>query len=78
VDDLFVAEADAARDAGWTVALVDHDALQRPNGADPIIARMPTGGHALYRGWMLRSEQYTAFADALARRDMSHTGNGGR
>jgi ATP-grasp domain, R2K clade family 3 len=71
VDDHFAAEADAARDAGWTVVLVDHDALQRPGGADPVIARVPAGGHARYRGWMLRSEQYTAFADALSRRDIT-------
>lgn len=71
VDDHFAAEAGAARDAGWTVALVDHDALQRPHGADPIIGRVPARGHALYRGWMLRSEQHTDFADALARRDIN-------
>jgi hypothetical protein len=71
VDEHFAAEADAARDAGWTVALVDHDALQRPDGADSATARVPADGHALYRGWMLRSQQYAAFAHALARRDIA-------
>ena len=71
VDDHFAAEADAAREAEWTVALVDHDSLQHPDRADPPVTQTPAGGHALYRGWMLRSEQYIAFAQALAHRDIA-------
>ena len=48
-----------------------NDVRQFWNRADVATARVPVGGHALYRGWMLRSEQYTAFADALARRDIT-------
>jgi hypothetical protein len=62
----FAAEASAARNAGLDVALVDHDALTRPGGAELAVVRVPAGGEAVYRGWMLRAEQYGAFAGALA------------
>jgi hypothetical protein len=65
VDDHFAAEADAARAAGHEVTLVDHDALARQDARTAVV-RVPTGVEAVYRGWMLRSEQYAAFADALA------------
>jgi hypothetical protein len=67
-DEHFAAEASAARDAGMDVALVDHDALARPDGARRAVARVPAGADAVYRGWMLRAEQYEAFAEALAER----------
>lgn len=67
-DEHFAAEASAAREAGLDVALVDHDALTRPDCAQRAVARVPAGGEAVYRGWMLRAEQYGAFADALAER----------
>lgn len=70
-DQHFAAEAAAAREAGVDVALVDHDALTEPGGADRAVARVPAGaGEAVYRGWMLRSGQYAAFAGALAQRDV--------
>jgi ATP-grasp domain, R2K clade family 3 len=72
VDHHFAAEADAARAAGMDVALVDHDALSRPGDADDAVRRVPAGDEAaIYRGWMLRSEQYTAFAEALRRRNVT-------
>ncbi|MET8122565.1 ATP-grasp domain-containing protein [Micromonospora sp. NPDC005189] len=66
-DDHFAAEAQAARAVGIDVAVVDHDALTRddPQGG---VAAVPAGGVAVYRGWMLRSDQYSAFAEALAAR----------
>ncbi|NUT98310.1 MAG: ATP-grasp domain-containing protein [Saccharothrix sp.] len=63
-DEHFAPEADAARAAGIEVALVDHDALKRP---DEAVRRVPAG-EAVYRGWMIAASQYDGFADALARR----------
>jgi hypothetical protein len=66
----FAAEAAAARDAGVTVALIDHDALADPGpgGAGRAVALVPdSGGTAVYRGWMLRASQYAALAAACPR-----------
>ncbi|OLR93205.1 hypothetical protein BJP25_17070 [Actinokineospora bangkokensis] len=68
VDEHFAAEAEAARDAGLEVAHVDHDALQRGGGADDGVRRVRGEGEAVYRGWMLRSERYAAFDEALRHR----------
>ncbi|MBN6033969.1 ATP-grasp domain-containing protein [Amycolatopsis sp. 195334CR] len=65
----FAAEADAARDAGMDVALVDHDALATAGGADEAVRRVPPG-KAVYRGWMLSSSRYADFDKALRRRDV--------
>ncbi|MFE9203458.1 ATP-grasp domain-containing protein [Micromonospora sp. NPDC007230] len=67
-DPHFAAEADAARAAGVDVAVVDHDALARLDGTERAVARVTSGGEAVYRGWMLTSAQYAAFAEALALR----------
>lgn len=71
VDEHFAAEADAARAAGMDVALVDHDALTRPDDADEAVRRVRARGEAVYRGWMLRSDQYAAFDQALRRRNVT-------
>ena len=49
-------------------ALVDHEALTLPDGSARAVARVTATGAAIYRGWMLRSEQYAGLADALGRR----------
>ncbi|HEX6339445.1 ATP-grasp domain-containing protein [Umezawaea sp.] len=67
-DEHFAAEARAARDAGVTVAVVDHDALARGGAVDRAVGRVPEDDDAVYRGWMLRAEHYAGFASALARR----------
>jgi hypothetical protein len=68
-DEHFAAEAAAARDAGVTVAFIDHDALADPGGGGPAVARVPDADAvAVYRGWMLRAAQYAELADALAAR----------
>jgi ATP-grasp domain-containing protein len=67
-DEHFAAEVAAAREAGLDVAVVDHDALAGAGDADAAVARVPSGGEAVYRGWMLRAEQYAAMAAALGRR----------
>jgi hypothetical protein len=64
-DEHFAAEAAAARAAGCDVALIDHDALTGPDGAGRAAARVPDGGVAVYRGWMLASGQYAVLADAV-------------
>jgi hypothetical protein len=69
----FADEARAAREAGLAVALVDHDALSRGSGGAGALSRVPESAErhvAVYRGWMLRSEQYAALADALAERNI--------
>ena len=54
------------------MALIDHDALTQPGGAGPAVARVPAGERdAVYRGWMLTSQQYAAFAAALTQRDVT-------
>jgi len=70
-DQHFAPEADAARTLGLTVAVVDHDALCRPGGASEAVRGVPEADDAVYRGWMLRSEQYEAFARALSARGVS-------
>jgi ATP-grasp domain, R2K clade family 3 len=72
-DDHFADEARAARAAGLEVALVDHDALSTTDASGRAVVRVPepaTGGVAVYRGWMLRSEQYEEFAQVLAQRNI--------
>jgi hypothetical protein len=65
-DEHFAAEAAAGKDAGLDVALIDHDALADPGGAEQAVARVPNAvGTAIYRGWMLRADQYAALAAAL-------------
>jgi hypothetical protein len=70
-DDHFAAEAAAAREAGLPVALIDHDALTQPGNAAEAVVRVLGDTQALYRGWMLRSEQYRAFSAALAGRGVT-------
>ncbi|MFI6761859.1 ATP-grasp domain-containing protein [Micromonospora sp. NPDC050417] len=67
-DDHFAAEADAARDAGIDVSVVDHDALTRADERERAVASVSGSGTAVYRGWMLRSERYAPFAEMLAGR----------
>jgi hypothetical protein len=69
-DEHFAAEAIAAREAGLEVAVIDHDAVARGGDHEAAVARVPAGADALYRGWMLRAEQYAALAAALAARDV--------
>lgn len=68
-DDHFAAEARAARAAGLDVRLVDHDGLIRgPAGASVLGRGDFDSDDVVYRGWMLRSEQYAALAAAVGAR----------
>jgi len=72
VDAHFAPEAVVARELGIPVALVDHDALAASGDPAPAVARVPAAEtgivEAVYRGWMLRSEQYAALDQALRAR----------
>ncbi|MEU5945886.1 ATP-grasp domain-containing protein [Micromonospora sp. NPDC047465] len=75
-DDHFAPEAHAAQDLGVSVALVDHDALARGDDVPQVVSQATVEGEAVYRGWMLRSERYAAFAAALAGRGVTLRTNG--
>jgi hypothetical protein len=69
VDQHFAREAEAVRALGGSVALIDHDALQRGDAAEAV-RRVPYDlGTAWYRGWMATAGQYTALAAALGARN---------
>ena len=71
-DEHFAAEATAARALGLTAAVIDHDELTQPGGAGRAVAKVPTdSGPAVYRGWMLRSEQYAELDQALRARQVT-------
>jgi hypothetical protein len=70
-DEHFAAEARAARDLGVDVAVVDHDILAAGGDVAAALAAITMGGDAVYRGWMLRSDRYAAFAEGLARRGVT-------
>ncbi|GAA2091044.1 ATP-grasp domain-containing protein [Actinomadura alba] len=64
-DPHFGREAATVNAGGGTVALIDHDALQRGDAAGAV-RRVPKDlGPAWYRGWMVTSAEYTALAKAL-------------
>lgn len=66
----FLVEVEAARQAGFTPILLDHDALDRRINPDAALrkTRITETGCAVYRGWMLRAEAYEALYDALIER----------
>lgn len=71
-DEHFAAEVAAAAEAGIELAVVDHDGLSEPDGAEAAVARVPANcGEAVYRGWMLKGSQSSAFAHALAGRGVT-------
>lgn len=65
VDGHFTREAEAVRALGGSIALIDHEALQRGD-ATLAVHRVPRDlGTVWYRGWMATAVQYTALASAL-------------
>ena len=71
VDPDFEAERQAAKSAGLETALIDHSrVLQGATAA--AVGRTPEGaGAAIYRGWMLRPNQYEAMHAALLSRGIA-------
>ncbi|GAB3170994.1 ATP-grasp domain-containing protein [Myceligenerans halotolerans] len=70
----YAREAEAAREAGWGAAVVDHDVLLAgdPGALRRVPAPGPDAGDdavtAWYRGWMLPAPAYARFAAMLASR----------
>lgn len=70
VDEHFAAEAAAARNADQSVGLIDHDALVAGRSGD-VLRRIPAGdAEVVYRGWMVRSEEYRRLDESLAARGL--------
>ncbi|WKU06645.1 ATP-grasp domain-containing protein [Micromonospora sp. HUAS LYJ1] len=70
-DPHFAAEAQAAREAGHPVAVVDHDALAAGRDVTRAVAGVPAADDAVYRGWMLSATGYAGFAGALRARQVT-------
>jgi ATP-grasp domain, R2K clade family 3 len=66
-DPHFVQEYVAARELDRATALLDHD-LAAGGDAAGAVSKVPAGADAVYRGWMLRCEDYAAVAIALGAR----------
>lgn len=73
VDPAFREEAAAASSSGFEVIVVDHDELDHRIDVAAALRRMPSGaaGRAVYRGWMLRSQAYSALHAGLAERGIT-------
>jgi ATP-grasp domain, R2K clade family 3 len=67
-DQAFAREVAAARNCGFQFSLIDHDALDREHNAAKAIRRLQDVRplDAVYRGWMLRAEDYRLLYNALA------------
>ena len=71
VDEPYKAEFAAASRLGLRTALFNYEALVNEDDVERSIKRVPvaeTPEPAVYRGWMLRSPQYSRFHEALQRR----------
>ncbi|MET7641484.1 ATP-grasp domain-containing protein [Streptomyces sp. NPDC005438] len=67
-DPRFAVEARLARELGWNVGLLDHDALLAGEGRRAL-PRLPAGEHlAWYRGWMVPAPRYQELSALLADR----------
>ncbi|MFJ3408146.1 ATP-grasp domain-containing protein [Promicromonospora sp. NPDC090134] len=69
-DEHFAREAEAARDAGLTITVVDHDAIVAGELREAL-RRVPDSDvarTAWYRGWMLSAAAYTLLAAELGAR----------
>ena len=67
LDEDWSREAEAARNAGFATALIDHDAVVAGK-LTRAVARIPQADRtatAIYRGWMLTVEQYGRLFEAL-------------
>ena len=65
------AEWDAAQNAGFETAIFDFDSLRRGEPIERILRRVPLGAEArtlVYRGWMLRADDYAQLFDGLGAR----------
>jgi hypothetical protein len=69
----FAVEVESARSAGFSVARLDHDDLDRRIDPESALrkARFDESGKAVYRGWMLSADAYAALFGNLAAREIS-------
>ena len=76
VDAAFGAEHAAAQARGLPIALFDHDGLDRTHDAGAALRRTrieavgEVPGLAVYRGWMLRADDYRRLYEALLERGL--------
>ena len=71
IDPDFELEERAARNTGLATALVDHTRVVE-GAVSAALARVPKGhAKALYRGWMLKPDQYECMYEELSRRGTS-------
>jgi hypothetical protein len=66
VDPYFGAQAQAVRQLGGTVALIDHDALLAADIERALHRVPPDLGPVWYRGWMISRDHYAELEAALA------------
>jgi hypothetical protein len=65
IDPDFASERDAARSLGLATALVDHTRVVRGEVDAAVEGVTSAPATAVYRGWMMRPEQYEAMYAAL-------------
>lgn len=58
IDEMFAPEAAALREAGFATSAIELEAL--PTGRPRLTPSIVSGEQAVYRGWMLTVEEYTA------------------
>ena len=67
VDPSYADEAAAATDAGFEVSRVDYEALVDERNPGRAVRKVESGDRVgIYRGWMLKPEQYRDLHEALA------------
>ena len=72
VDSMFEGERDAALAAGFSVSLIDADALEAGDfaAATRKVSKPESPSPALYRGWMLDVQTYASLYEALSRQGL--------
>ena len=71
-DRAFAIEVQAATNAGFSIQIVNFERLTREQNAKLSVRRVPAAtapALAIYRGWMLRPEDYSALYQALKTRN---------
>jgi hypothetical protein len=72
-DEAFAREAQAALDLAMSRLLIDHDALDQRHDGAAAVKRVRTEAplDAVYRGWMLRADDYHILYDALGAKNVT-------
>jgi hypothetical protein len=73
-DPLYQDEVEAAKQVGLNISLISYEALVHENNASKAVARVPeVQDTGIYRGWMLKPEQYRRLYEALLSRGIHLT-----